>query len=131
MAFAGTGGALISLATALPRGGRAAGLVISGTGPLAAAFPLDAPVGDPASLGSRVQSWPAAVHAGGFVVAGLGGLVAVAASRRRADLLLAAGLGLAAALGGTPGWYAYLGGFFAWVTALAVRTAGGGASSPH
>jgi hypothetical protein len=72
----------------------------------------------------------AGVHAGGFVVAGLGGLVAVGTSRGHADHLLAGALALVAALGGTPGWYAYLLGFFAWVTLLAARTAREAADSP-
>ncbi len=122
LAFAGTGAAVIALATALPRSGRALALSIAGAGLVAAAFPLDVPTGDPASLASWIQSWPAVVHAGGFVAAGLAGLVAVAASRRRADLGFAAALAVAAALGGTPGWYAYLVGFFAWMTLLARRT---------
>ena len=120
-AFAGTGAALISLATALPRGGRALALATCGAGLLAAALPLDPPVGDPAVIGSWIHSWPAAVHAGGFAVAGLAGLVAVAASRRRRDVALAALLALAAAAGGTPGWYAFLAGVFGWITLLAAR----------
>ena len=125
VAFAGTGAALISLGTALPRGGRSAGLTVCGAGLVAAALPLDAPVGDPSSLGSWVRSWPAAVHAGGFVVAGPAGLVAIGASRRRPDLALATALGAAAAVGRTPGWYAFLVGFFGWVTALARTVVGG------
>ena len=123
--FVGTGAALIALASALPRGGRALALGTVGAGMVAAAFPLDLPVGDPALIGSWVHSWPAAVHAGGFAVAGVAGVVAVAASQRRADLGFAAVLAAAAALGGTPGWYAYLVAFFAWVTLLARRTAVG------
>jgi hypothetical protein len=60
-------------------------------------------------------------------VAGLAGLVAVAASRRRTDLVFASLLALAAALGGTPGWYAYLVGFFTWATLLAHRVVVGAA----
>jgi hypothetical protein len=122
VAFAGTGAALVALATALPRGVRAVALAVCGAGLVAAAFPLDVPTGDPGSLSSWVHSWPAVVHAGGFVVAGLAGLLAVAASRRRTDLGFAVLLALAAALGGTPGWYAYLIGFCTWVTAVAGRT---------
>jgi hypothetical protein len=122
VAFAGTGAALIALGTALPRGARAVSLSICGMGLVAAALPLDLPVGDPSSLGSWVQSWPAAVHAGGFVVSGVAGVLAIAASRRRADLALAGLLAGVAVLGGTPGWYAFLAGFFSWVTALAGRT---------
>jgi len=59
----------------------------------------------------------------GFPRGGLAGLVAVAASRRRADRALAVVFALAAGLGGTPGWYLYLVGFFAWATLLARRTA--------
>ncbi len=125
ISFTGTGLSLISLATAVPRGGRAVCLAICGAGLAAAAFPLDAPVGDPASLGSWIRSWPAAVHVGGFAVAGVSGLLAIGASRRRADLGIATALGVAATLGGTPGWYAFLGGFCSWVTRLAKRTAGG------
>ena len=121
-AFVGTGAALVGLAVVLPRGVRAVAIGACGVGLVAAGFPLDLPLGDPASLASWVRSWPAVVHAGGFVVAGLAGLVAVAASRRRGDQLLAGALALAAGLGGTPGWYAYLVGFFAWVTVLAGRT---------
>jgi hypothetical protein len=120
--FVATGAALIGLAAALPRGSvRRAAMVACGVGLVAAGFPLDVPLGDPASLASWVRSWPAVVHAGGFVVAGLAGIVAVAASRRRADQMLAVALALAAVVGGTPGWYAYLVGFFAWVTVLAGR----------
>jgi hypothetical protein len=119
--FVGTGAALIALAAALPRGVRALAIGACGAGLVAAGFPLDGPVGDPASLASWVRSWPAVVHAGGFVVAGMAGLVAVAASRRRADQVLAVALTLAAGLGGTPGWYAFLVGFFGWVTLLARR----------
>ena len=121
-AFVGTGAALVGLAAALPRGVRAGAIGACGVGLVAAGFPLDSPLGDPAALASWVRSWPAIVHAAGFVVAGLAGLVAVAASRRRGDRLLAVGLALAAGLGGTPGWYAYLVGFFAWVTLLAGQT---------
>jgi hypothetical protein len=123
LAFAGTGAALIALAVALPRGVRAVALGTAGAGLVMAASPLDVPVGDPADLLSWVGSWPAGVHAAGFVLAGLAGLVAVGASRRRGDLILALGMAAAAVLGGTPGWYGYLLGFFAWVTVLAGRTA--------
>ena len=119
--FVATGAALIGLAAALPRGVRAFAIGACGVGLVAAAFPLDLPVGDPSSLASWVRSWPAMVHAGGFVVAGLAGLVAVAATRRRAEQVLALALAGAAVLGGTPGWYAYLVGFFVWVTVLAGR----------
>jgi hypothetical protein len=121
-AFAGTGASLLGLSAALPRSGRSAALGLCGAGLVAAAFPLDAPTGDPGSLGSWVHSWPATVHAGGFAVAGLAGLTAVAASRRRGDVVLATGLALAAAAGRGPGWYAFLGGFFGWVAALAACT---------
>ena len=121
-AFAGTGASLLGLSAALPRSGRSVALAACGAGLVAAAFPLDAATGDPGSLGSWVHSWPAAVHAGGFAVAGLAGLTAVAASRRRRDVVLATGLAVAAAVGRGPGWYAFLGGFFGWVAALAART---------
>jgi hypothetical protein len=124
-AFGGTGAALIGLAAALPRGGRAAALGICGAGLAAAAFPLDRPVGDAAGLGAWVRSWPAAVHAAGFLIAGVAGPVAVAASRRRPDVLAAGGLVAMAAVGRTPGWYAYLAGFIGWVTVLAARTVTG------
>jgi hypothetical protein len=130
VAFAGAGAAVIALAAAQPRGIRALALGACGAGLLAAGFPLDVPVADPASITSWVRSWPAAVHTGGFVVAGVAGLVAVAASRRRADHGLAAGLALVAALGATPGWYAYVVGFFAWVTVLALRTVREGQHAP-
>jgi hypothetical protein len=127
VAFAGTGAALIGLATTLPRGGRALALGTCGVGLVAAAFPLDLPVGDPAEIGSWIRSWPAVVHAGGFAVAGIAGLVAIAASRRRGDVGLAALLALAAAVGGTPGWYAFLAGVFGWITLLAARVVTGAA----
>ena len=126
-AFAGTGAALIALATAVSRGARALALGACGAGLLAAAFPLDLPVGDPAEISSWIHSWPAVVHAGGFAVAGLAGLVAVAASRRRRDIGLAALLALAAALGGAPGWYAFLAGVFGWITAVAAGVVAGAA----
>ena len=123
LSFAGTGASLVALAVALPRGGRSRLLAACGAGLIAAAFPLDAPVGDPGAMGSWISSWPALVHAGGFAVAGVAGLLAIAASRRRADVVLAVGLAAVAALGGTPGWYAFLAGFFGWVWVLARRTA--------
>ena len=70
---------------------------------------------------SWVQSWPAVVHVDGFFVAGAAGLAAVAASRRRGDVRLAALLALVAAVGRTPGWYAYLAGFFGWTTVVALK----------
>ena len=123
--FAGTGGALVALAAALPRGGRRWALAACGTGLVAAAFPLDVPVGDPGSIMAWVQSWPAVVHLDGFVVAGAAGLAAVAASRRRGDVGLATLLGLAAATGTAPGWYAFLSGFFGWTTVLALKAVRG------
>jgi hypothetical protein len=120
-AFASTGAALLGLAAALPRSGRSTALAACGAGLVACAFPLDPPTGDPGSIGSWVHSWPAAVHAGGFAAAGITGLLAVAASRRREDVVLATGLAAAAAAGRGPGWYAFLGGFFGWVGALARR----------
>jgi hypothetical protein len=121
-AFGGTGAALIGLAAALPRSGRAAALAVCGAGLAAAAFPLDRPMGDPAGLGAWVCSWPAVVHAAGFLTAGVAGPVAVASSGRRPDVVFAGGLAAMAAVGRTPGWYAYLAGFFGWVTVLATRT---------
>ena len=47
----------------------------------------------------------------------------VLVSRRRADVALAGALTAAAVVGGTPGWYAFLIGFFAWVWCLARRVA--------
>lgn len=123
LAFAATGAALIALATALPRSVRAVALGSAGIGLVMAGCPLDFPVGDPADLLSWIGSWPAGVHASGFVIAGFAGLVAVAASRRRTDIVLAVALATAAAVGGALGWYAFLVGFFTWVTVLAVRTA--------
>jgi hypothetical protein len=119
LSFAGTGLSLVVLAAALPRGGRARASAICGAGLVAAALPLDLPDGDPAALGSWISSWPAVVHAVGFAVAGLAGLVAILASRRRTDVALAVALAAAAAVGGTPGWYAFVAGFFAWVWWLA------------
>jgi hypothetical protein len=130
VAFVGAGAALVGLAAALPRGVRSFAIGACGVGLVAAGFPLDVPLGDPAALASWVRSWPAVVHAGGFVVAGLAGLVAVAASRRRRDQALAAALALTAVFGGTPGWYAYLAGFLAWATLLAGRTVRGAEGSP-
>ena len=120
--FAVAGTSLVALAAAQPPGARRSALGATGAGLALAAFPLDPPSGNPASLTSWIGSWHAVVHTGGFAVAGLAGLVAVAASRRRDDVTLAAGLAAAAALGGTPGWYAYVAGFFGWATRLAVRT---------
>ncbi|WP_448628314.1 hypothetical protein [Geodermatophilus sp. URMC 64] len=125
LAFAGTGASLVALAAALPRGGRARLLAACGAGLLAAAFPLDLPDGDPGALASWIHSWPAVVHASGFAVAGLAGILAIAASRRRADVVLAGALAAAAAVGGTPGWYAFLAGFLAWVWQLARRVSRG------
>jgi hypothetical protein len=120
-AFACAGAALIALAAAQPRRGRALGLAACGIGLTAAAFPLDPPVGDPTTLASWVRSWHAAVHAGGFVLAGLAAPVAIAATRRRTDVVLAVALTTAALLGGTPGWYAYVTGFLTWVDVIAIR----------
>ena len=43
---------------------------------------------------------------------------------------VAALLAVAAALGGTPGWYGYPVGFFVWVTLLARRTVAPAGHSP-
>jgi hypothetical protein len=123
LSFAGTGASLISLAAALPRGPRSALLTTCGVGLLAAALPLDRPDGDPGELGSWIRSWHAAVHAGGFVVAGPAGILAVGISGRRPDVALATLLAGAATLGRALGWYCFLGGFFAWVSLLARRVA--------
>jgi hypothetical protein len=120
-AFACTGAALIALAAALRQHGRALALAACGAGLTAAALPLDPSVGDPRSLASWVSSWHAAVHVGGFALAGLAAPVAIGATRRRADIALAVVLALAAILGGTAGWYAYLAGFVAWIEVIAVR----------
>jgi hypothetical protein len=120
-AFACTGAALIALAAALPHRGRALALAACGAGLTAAALPLDPPVGDPGTLTSWIATWHAAVHAGGFVLAGLAAPLAIAATRRRADIALAVALTLAALLGGTAGWYAYLAGFLGWIELIAVR----------
>jgi hypothetical protein len=120
-AFACTGAALIALAAAQPRRGRALALAACGIGLTAAALPLDQPVGDPGTLASWVHSWHAAVHAGGFLLAGLAGPLAIAASRRRGDVALAVALTIAALFGGTPGWYAYLTGFLTWIAVIAIR----------
>ena len=124
VAFAALGAALVALAAALPHRGRARALAACGLGLAAAALPLDPPAGDPATLASWIGSWHAAVHAGGFVLAGLAAPLAIAATRRRADVALAAVLTLAALLGGTPGWYAYLAGVLAWVACTAAQAAG-------
>jgi hypothetical protein len=123
LSFAGSGASLITLAGALPRGGRSGLLATCGAGLLAAACPLDPPDGDPGALASWINSWHAAVHAGGFVLAGSAGLLAIVASRRRSDAALAAALAATATVGGTLGWYAFLSGFFAWVWVLARRVA--------
>lgn len=124
--FATTGGSLVALAATLPRGGRSALLATCGAGLIAAAFPLDVPDGDPAALTSWIHSWHAVVHTGGFAVAGLAGVLAIGAPRRRADVATAVVLGAAAAAGRTPGWYAFVAGFFGWVGLLARRVARGG-----
>ncbi len=123
VAFAGTGASLVALAGALPRGGRSRLLAACGAGLLAAAFPLDLPDGDPGAVTSWISSWHAVVHAGGFAVAGLAGILAIAASRRRTDVIVAVALAAAAAVGGALGWYAFLAGFFGWAWFLARRTA--------
>jgi hypothetical protein len=120
-AFACTGAALIALAAAEQRRGRALALAACGIGLTAAAFPLDPPVGDPGTLASWIHSWHAAAHAGGFVLAGLAAPVAIAAGRRRTDVALAVALTLAAVAGGTPGWYAYLAGLITWIEVISVR----------
>src|SRR5687768_4682811 len=55
LSFAGTGAFLVALAVALPRGGRSRLLAACGAGLSAAAFPLDAPVGDPGAMGSWIS----------------------------------------------------------------------------
>jgi hypothetical protein len=120
-AFAGLGVVLIALAVADPRRGRTLALAACGIGLMAAAFPLDPPVGDPGALESWVGSWHAALHAGGFVLAGLAAPLAIAASRRWTDVALAVALAMIAVLGGTPGWYAYLAGFLVWIEVIAIR----------
>src|SRR5688572_16786315 len=119
LSFAGSGASLISLAAALPRGARSRLLATCGAGLMAAALPLDRPDGDPSTLASWIRSWPAAVHAGGFVVAGSAGILAIGVSRQSADVALASLLAAAAGGGRTPGWYAFVSSFFAWVTVLA------------
>jgi hypothetical protein len=123
LAFATTGGSLLALAVALPRDRRSVLLASCGAGLVAEAFPLDVPEGDPGALSSWIHSWHAAVHTGGFPLAGLAGVAAILASRRRADVATAVVLVAAAGVGGTPGWYAFVGGFFAWVWWLARRVA--------
>jgi hypothetical protein len=118
-AFGGTGAALIALAAALPHRGRARALAVCGVGLTTAALPLDPPVGDPGTLASWIGSWHAAVHAGGFLLAGVAAPLAIAATRRRTDVALAAALTVLAVLGGTLGWYAYLTGVLAWITVIA------------
>jgi hypothetical protein len=120
--FAGSGASLIALAAALPRGARPRLMATAGAGLMAAALPLDRPDGDPGAMRSWVRSWPAALHAGGFLLAGPAGVLAIASSRRGADVALAAGLAAATA-GRTPGWYTFLSGFFGWTWLLARRVA--------
>ena len=89
VAFAGTGAALIALATALPaRRPRAEPVDLRG-GAGRGRLPARPPGGDP--VVARVLDAVVAgrVHAGGFAVAGVAGVVAIGASRRRADLALA------------------------------------------
>jgi hypothetical protein len=119
-AFVGTGAAVIALAAVLPQRGRALALAACGAGLAAAALPLDPPIGDPRALASWVHSWHAAVHVGGFLLAGLAAPLAIGATRRRADVALAAALTIAAVLGGTPGWYAYLAGLVTWLEVIAI-----------
>jgi hypothetical protein len=136
--FALAGAALLALTPALraklPRRRSSAaatiGLALTGCGLLGAAFPLDRPLGDPAALSSWVQSWHAAIHVGGFLLAGLGGLFALAAfaaaTRRewrrlsRSCAILAGLLTITLALPSTVGWYLFLAGLFGWVATVAL-----------
>ena len=121
LSFAGTGASLISLAAALPRGARSGLLATCGAGLVAAALPLDRPDGDPSELASWIRSWHGVVHAGGFVVSGAAGILAVGASGQRQDVAVAGLLAAAAGGGRTPGWYLFVTGFFTWVSLLARR----------
>jgi hypothetical protein len=123
LSFAGTGASLILLAAALPRGARSALLATCGAGLLAATFPLDRPDGDPGELASWIRSWHAVVHAGGFVVSGAAGILAIGVSGKREDVAVAGLLAAAAVAGRTPGWYLFVTGFFTWVSRLAGRVA--------
>jgi hypothetical protein len=135
--FALTGMALAALTLALRRRlprRRATtvalvGLAAAAAGLVCAALPLDSPAGDPAQIGSWVQSWHAAVHVVGFVAAGVGGVVAVVgvavatrcvAPRTSLTSGLVAGVSLSAlALPGSLGWYAFLAAFFGWTVMVA------------
>jgi hypothetical protein len=136
--FALAGAAVLALTPALRaqlprrRSSTAAtiGLAVVGFGLLAAAFPLDRPVGDPGALSSWVQSWHAAIHVGGFLLAGLGvlfALVAFAAATRyesrrlsRTSAILAGLLAVTLALPSAASWYVFLAGVFGWVGTVAL-----------
>ena len=122
VAFAVTGAALVALATALPRGRRAMALALCGAGLVAAASRSTSrrETRDRCRRGcTRGRRWctPAVSWWRGWP-----GCSPSRRPRRRADLGFAALLALVAALGGTPGWYAYLIAFFIWVTLVAGRT---------
>jgi hypothetical protein len=68
----------------------AAAVAAQGLGLCLAAFPIDGPAGDPSTLTSWVHSWHATVHVTGFLLAGVGAVVATA--------------GLAMAGRRAPGW---------------------------
>lgn len=119
LAFALTGVATLALAQALPRSARSLALTVAGLGLVAAMFPLDPPVGDPSHITSWVQSWHAWVHVIGFAVVGLTVPIAMAATRRRRDVILAVSVVVAVVVGGALGWYAFLLVTLAWLTRVA------------
>ena len=129
LAFALTGAATLALARALPpRSARSVALTAAGLGLLAAMFPLDSPVGDPSHITSWVQSWHAWMHVIGFVVVGLTVPIAMAATRRRRDVILAVSVVVAVAVGGALGWYAFLLVSLGWLTRVASDEVSGAVS---
>ena len=125
LAFALTGVATLALAQALPRSARSLALTVAGLGLVAAMFPLDSPVGDPSHITSWVQSWHAWVHAIGFVAVGLTVPIAMAATRRRHDVILAVSVVVAVVVGGALGWYAFLLITLGWLTRVASNAVSG------
>ena len=125
LTFALTGVATLALARDLPRSARSVALTVAGLGLVAAMFPLDSPVGDPSHITSWVQSWHAWVHAIGFVVVGLSVPIAMAATRRRRDVILAVSVVVAVVVGGALGWYAFLLVTLGWLTRVASSAVSG------
>jgi hypothetical protein len=121
LAFGLIGLATLALARALPQTARSIALSVAGLGLVAAMFPLDAPAANPGVVTSWVHSAHAWLHLIGFLAVGLAVPVAMIATRRRRDMMLAVATVAVAVAGGALGWYAFLLLSLGWLTTLAAR----------